>query len=162
MTEIITKAGATLEATYHALTGQSGGYAAFTEFLAPFFTIGQTAALKTDNPFPILTGEQRTVQLDLEQQSSGAASVASQGTVHVSPFPLCPAKDYHHKILNTPKLLRCTADVSGFCPTGVRVDRQWRRRRQWNGPPHRDGLHRYSGRPQQAEFNQRGDHYQLQ
>ena len=114
MPEIITKAGATLEATYHALTGQFGGYEAFTDFLAPFFPIGQTAALKTDNPFPILTGQQRTVQLDLEQQSNGATNVASQGTVHVSPFFLCPAKNYHYQILNTPKLLRCTATVSGF------------------------------------------------
>jgi len=114
MTEIITKAGATLEATFHALTGQSGGYAAFTDFLAPFFPIGQTAALKTDNPFPILTGQQRSVQLDFEQQSNGAGSVASQGTVHVSPFFLCPAKDYHYQILDTPKLLRCTATVHGF------------------------------------------------
>jgi len=114
MTEIITKAGGTLEATYHALTGQSGGYAAFTEFLVPFFPIGQTAALKTDNPFPILTGQQRTVQLDFEQQSNGATGIASQGTVHVSPFFLCPAKDYHYQILNTPKLLRCTATVYGF------------------------------------------------
>ena len=114
MTDIITKAGATLEATYHMLTGQSGAYAAFTKFLAPFFPIGQTAALKTDNPFPILTGQQRTVHLDLEQQSNGATSVASQGTVHVSPFFLCPAKDYHYQILNTPKLLRCTVSVIGF------------------------------------------------
>jgi hypothetical protein len=114
MTDIITKAGATLEATYHALTGQSGAYAAFTQFLAPFFPIGQTAALKTDNPFPIETGQQRTVQLDVTEQSNGASSVASQGTVHVSPFFLCPAKDYHYQILNTPQLLRCTATVTGF------------------------------------------------
>lgn len=114
MTEIITKAGATLEATYQALTGQSGAYAAFTNFLAPFFPVGQTAALKTDNPFPILTGQQRTVQLDFSEQSNGPTSIASQGTVHVSPFFLCPAKDYHYQILNTPKLLRCTATVTGF------------------------------------------------
>jgi hypothetical protein len=114
MTEIVTKAGATLEATYHALTGQSGAYAAFTQFLAPFFPVGQTAALKTDNPFPIKTGQQRTVQIDFTEQSNGASSVASQGTVHVSPFFLCPAKDYHYQVLNTPQKLRCTATVTGF------------------------------------------------
>jgi hypothetical protein len=114
MTEIVTKAGATLEATYHALTGKSGAYADFTNFLAPFFPVGQTAALKTDNPFPILTGQQRTVQLIFTEQSNGASSVASEGTVHVSPFFLCPAKDYHYQILDTPTLVRCTAAVSGF------------------------------------------------
>jgi hypothetical protein len=114
MTDIITKAGPTLEATYHALTGKSGAYNTFTQFLAPFFPIGQTAALKTDNPFPIEVGQQRTVQLDFTEQSNGATSVASEGTVHVSPFFLCPAKDYHYQILNTPQLLRCTATVTGF------------------------------------------------
>lgn len=114
MTEIVTKAGATLEATYHALTGQSGAYTAFTQFLAPFFPVGQTAALKTDNPFPIRTGQQRTVQLDFTQQSNGATSVAGQGIVHVSPFFLCPAKDYHYQLLNSPQLVRCTATVTGF------------------------------------------------
>jgi hypothetical protein len=114
MTDIVTKAGSTLEATYHALTGKSGAYATFTQFLAPFFPIGQTATLKTDNPFPIEIGQQRTVQLDFIEQSNGATSVASEGTVHVSPFFLCPAKDYHYQILNTPQLLRCTATVTGF------------------------------------------------
>jgi hypothetical protein len=42
MTEIIAKAGPTLEATFHALTGQSGAYTKRTQFLAPFVPIGET------------------------------------------------------------------------------------------------------------------------
>jgi hypothetical protein len=114
MTDIITKAGANLEDTYKGLTGQSGGYTKFTQFLAPFFPIGQTSALKTDNPFPLKSGQQRTVHLSLAQESDGIDTVASQGTVHVSPFFLCPAKDYHYQIMNTPVRLRCTASVTGF------------------------------------------------
>jgi hypothetical protein len=114
MTDIITKAGATLEQTYHALTGASGGYAKFTQFLGPFFPIGQTPALKTDNPFPLQQGQQRTVQLNFAQESNGADSVQSTGIAHVSPFLLCPFKDYHYQLFNTPVRLRCTASAAGF------------------------------------------------
>jgi hypothetical protein len=114
ITDIVTKAGPSLAATYTALTGQSSAYAKFTQFLAPFFPVGETAALKTDNPFPILTGQQRTVQLSFTELSNGFSTIASQGTVDVSPFILCPVKAYTYRLLNTPKLLRCTATVTGF------------------------------------------------
>jgi hypothetical protein len=115
MTEIITEAGPNLEQTYHALTGVGGAYAAFSQFLETFFPIGQTAALKTDNPFPVKQGQQRTVQLSFTQESNGEGGVQSEGTAHVSPFfPFCPVKDYSYQILNTPVLLRCTASTVGF------------------------------------------------
>jgi hypothetical protein len=112
--DIITKAGASLEETYHALTGNSGAYANFTSFLLPYFPIGKTPSLKTDDPFPILQGQQRSVQISFVEQPYVAATLSSQGVAHVSPFILCPVKDYHYEIDNTPVILRCTASVQGF------------------------------------------------
>lgn len=114
MTDMITKAGSTLEATYKNLTGNSGAYAAFTNFIKPFFPAGETATLKTDDPFPLLAGQQRTVQLTFDEVSNGASTIASQGIAHVSPFVTCPAKDYHYTIYNQSVRLRCSANTTGF------------------------------------------------
>lgn len=114
MVDMITKAGATLEATYHNLTGNSGAYTAFTDFIKPFFPVGKTATLKTDDPFPLLTGQQRSVQLSFDEVSNGASTIAGQGVAHVSPFLTCPAKDYHYTIYNQAVRLRCSANTTGF------------------------------------------------
>jgi hypothetical protein len=51
--EIIAAGGATLEATYQSLTGQSDGWTPFSNLLAQYFPVGQPSGLTTDNPFPL-------------------------------------------------------------------------------------------------------------
>src|SRR5258707_245661 len=90
MFNLCTKAGDTPEKTYKALTGNSGGYSDFTQFLAPFYPVGQTPSLKTDNPFPLLAGQQRSVQISFSEESNGPDWNQGEGSAHVSPFILCP------------------------------------------------------------------------
>lgn len=51
--EIVQAAGPTLEQVYGSLTHASGGYAALTALLQPFYPAGKPSGLKTDNPFPL-------------------------------------------------------------------------------------------------------------
>ena len=112
---IITKAGTTLEATYEALTGSSGGYSAFTQLLTQFFPLGNTNALATDDPFPLqLTASGRHVTLSATQVSTGTSSVSSTGQATVTP-PLCEqAGTYTYWIDDVPAKLKITAEVEGF------------------------------------------------
>jgi hypothetical protein len=114
MVSICTKAGATLEDTYRALTGTSGGYMAFTQFLQSYFPPGKTPPLATDNPFPLRQGASRTVNLTFTQESSGAMSLAQEGEAHARPYVNCPVGTYGYTIFNTPKRLHCRATVEGF------------------------------------------------
>ena len=111
MDKIITQAGTTLEATYQVLTGKSGGYAAMTQFLAPYFPIGQTPSLPFDDPFPL--GNPRTVSISF-QESGETPKPVSSGSATISPGFGCPAKTYHWTLSNVSQGLTCTAAVSGF------------------------------------------------
>jgi len=51
--EIVEAAGSTLEQTYDALTGNSGGFSSFKALLDSNFPPGQPSGLTTDNPFPL-------------------------------------------------------------------------------------------------------------
>jgi hypothetical protein len=112
---IITKAGANLEATYHALTGSNGAYTAFTNFLSQFFPIGNTNSLSTDDPFPLqTTAGGRRVSLSAAAVSTGAPQLDSSGEVTVRP-PLCvDAGTYEYWIDDVPTRLKVTAEVEGF------------------------------------------------
>jgi len=50
---IVEAAGSTLEQTYEALTGKTGGFAPFKALLDAHFPPGQPSGLTTDNPFPL-------------------------------------------------------------------------------------------------------------
>ncbi len=51
--EIVGAAGSTLEQTYEALTGNTGGFTSFKALLDSSFPPGQPSGLGTDNPFPL-------------------------------------------------------------------------------------------------------------
>jgi hypothetical protein len=51
--KIIQNGGSTLEDTYQKLTGASGGFDTFVQLLRPYFPLGHTPGLPTDNPFPL-------------------------------------------------------------------------------------------------------------
>src|SRR5207248_2266671 len=85
MPDIIQKAGSTLEITYKNLTGQSGAIAVFRNLINPFFPIGNTPLLTTDNPFPLLNGNQREVDIDPETAANGSVYTVRSGEAEVSP-----------------------------------------------------------------------------
>jgi len=114
MHSIITKAGATLEITYQNLSGNTGGYAALVGLINPYFPPSSKTSLKTDNPFPLLQGNDRSVQLTYTQEANDAWSVDSSGTVEIRPFSFCPIAKYFYNIFNTPVRMRVTASVTGF------------------------------------------------
>lgn len=115
MHDIVSKGGSTLEATYKNVTGQTGGYNALTNFINPFFPVGQTGALRTDNPFPLLTDSQRSVVISFDESSAGASTIAGHGIAHISAYPFfCSVKDYQYDVVNRAQRLRCTASVQGF------------------------------------------------
>jgi len=114
MHDIITKAGATLEATYRNLTGKSGAYAAFTGLINPFFPPGNTFTLSTDDPFPLLQGNSRTVLLTWNEEIQNTLFPDSSGTVEISPFFTCPVAKYAYTIYDIAARLRATALVRGF------------------------------------------------
>lgn len=55
--QIVAAAGSTLEQTYEALTGKTGGFAPFKALLDQRFPPGRPSGLTTDNPFPISSAE---------------------------------------------------------------------------------------------------------
>src|SRR3954447_19014574 len=113
--DIITKAGATLAATYTALTGRTDAFTAFTTLLAEYFPIGKTPALKTDDPFPLRASSARQVSIVVTKVPAGfPLPIGGRGTVHVRPFVTCPADDYHYTVWVRPQRIRCEADVVGF------------------------------------------------
>ncbi len=111
---IIAAGGGTLEQTYQNLTGNTGGYTAMLQLLSPIFPAGSGPGLATDNPFPILSGEDRHVDVYTTQEPSGEEFVDSRGTASISPFTNCPEKIYGYKIWNRPMLMRVTAKARGF------------------------------------------------
>ena len=111
---IINKAGSTLEDTYKALTGKSGGYTAFTKLLAKYFPIGDTPTLPFDNPFPLLDGNERSVRVFLSESSAGPNAGSTSGS---SKFNACgsrPKSTYKWTLTNLNEKLTCTAQVTGF------------------------------------------------
>lgn len=114
MHDIITKAGATLEATCQNLTGKSGAYAAFTGLINPFFPPGNQFTLSTDDPFPLLQGNSRTVLLTWSEEIQNTLFADSSGTVEISPYFTCPVAKYAYTIYNVAARLRATALVRGF------------------------------------------------
>jgi hypothetical protein len=116
MKSIVSKAGGTLEDTYKTLTGNSGGYKAFTELLSKYFPIGKTTPLPFDNPFPLQDSKKRRVDMSFDEDQTGPSREGPSGTAKLSPFhtSTCPVKNYGWSIANLPQNLICTASVIGF------------------------------------------------
>jgi hypothetical protein len=112
--DIIQKGGSTLEITYQNLTGQSGAITAFRSLLDPYFPVGNTPTLTTDNPFPLLKGGQREVIVDCQTDALFKPFMLRSGDVEISPGILCAKKLYHYTIDSTPQLLTCVATTKGF------------------------------------------------
>ena len=116
MGAICSKAGATLEETYQALTGQSNGFAPFRALLNKYLPAGKMKNLVSDNPFPIWEGRDRYVTLEFKevQVSAPSSNVRRPASVSVRPFFTCPEKTYHYRPRKLFNKLRCVATVRGF------------------------------------------------
>jgi hypothetical protein len=114
MQDIVQKAGNTLELTYKNLTGKTGAMAAFSAFIDPYFPPGNTPALASDNPFPLLGAGQREVDIEPSTAAYGGVYTVRSGADDVSPGLLCPKKHYRFDILRTPQVLTCVATGKGF------------------------------------------------
>jgi hypothetical protein len=112
--DIIQKGGANLESTYKNLTGNTSAYTNFTTFLQPYFPLGATPALATNDPFPLLETGGRDILLNFSQQSTGKPSIINSGEANVSPGFFCPKKIYPFEIIHTPRQLVCEATGHGF------------------------------------------------
>ena len=112
--DIIQQGGNTLALTYQNLTGRTDALAAFRALLDAYFPPGNTPALQSFDPFPLLTGTRRRVEVDAQSVPLRLPSIASSGDVVISPGFLCPKKKYHYDLLSTPQRLTCTAMAYGF------------------------------------------------
>lgn len=120
--DIIRHGGDTLEATYHNLTGSTGGYAAMMGLLDRYlpYVAGdptrQMNNLAGDNPFPIWEGNNRRVGLQFSESTVSRLVPFSRfsQTVTVRPFFTCPEGTYryHRRSLNS--TLTCVAATDGF------------------------------------------------
>lgn len=123
---IVRKAGATLEETYQALTGETQGFIPFRDLLNKYLPYDannpskQMKSLKTDNPFPILEGAARQVRLSFKEVTDPVGlrklgeKESRRGHVTVAPFFTCPAKSYGYTVVDLDQTLRCMASVEGF------------------------------------------------
>lgn len=112
---IIQAGGSTLESTYKTLIGQSGAITAFRSLINPYFPIGKTPALTTNDPFPLLGPSQRRVTITPDAKPiPGAATRVRSGLAKVSPYFTCPVDVYSYEIDRTPQVLTCVATTKGF------------------------------------------------
>jgi hypothetical protein len=111
---IINKAGSTLEATYHALTGKKNGYKAFTKLLAKYFPIGATPFLPFDNPFPLLDGNARDVHVTATESQTAPPESSTSGTASFNACGIGAASKYKWTLTNQNVQLTCIAHVTGF------------------------------------------------
>lgn len=112
---IIQAGGSTLESTYKALTGQAGAITAFRNLLNPYFPIGKTPSLKTNDPFPLREPGRRQVTITPDAEPiPGAATRVRSGLASVSPYFTCPVDVYSYEIDSTPQALTSVATAKGF------------------------------------------------
>lgn len=111
--QIITQAGNTLEATYQALTGNSGGYNALTQLLNIYLPIGDTPEFPYNDIFP-LGGPVAIEGMSFAESNTGPSTPVASGSATLSPGYDCPAKTYQWTLSDVPQDLICMVSISGF------------------------------------------------
>lgn len=115
-TESIIQNGAdTLAGTYQKLTGGGDAFHPFNQLLARFYPHGQSdARLEVVDPFPLLEGPGRRVDIDGQITNLGDHVFLRRGDAVPPPFFNCPAKDYQFVIYGQPYQLTLSAKTHGF------------------------------------------------
>ena len=112
--EIITKAGADLEATFVNLTGSGGGWNEFKALLDRFFPTGKTYSPPSCNPFPLYDDNRRSAAFSFTKKALRPPMVLPGGKVKVKPCFLEPEQEYAYDWIQLNLELRCTAQLRGF------------------------------------------------
>ena len=119
-TESIIHNGAdTLAGTYNKLTGRNDAFAPFSSLLGRFYPHGERDAyLEVVDPFPLIEGPGRRVDIDGTENDFGAHVFMRDGHAVTRPFFNCPEKDYKFEIYGQPYQLALSAKTHGFASAG--------------------------------------------
>ena len=114
LVSIVSKAGATLDDTYKAVTGKTGGYKAFTDLLAKFYPIADTPYLPFDDPFPLVDGSQRSVTVTMTEKPYAPSPSSTSGSATFNACGNGPTSKYKWTLKDEYQYLYCVAHVEGF------------------------------------------------
>ena len=119
-TESIIQNGAdTLAGTYNKLTGRNDAFGPFSSLLGRLYPHGERDAyLQVVDPFPLIEGLGRRVDIDGTQNDLGGRVFISHGHAVTRPFFSCPEKDYKFDIYGQPYQLALSAKTRGFASAG--------------------------------------------
>jgi hypothetical protein len=119
-TESIIHNGAdTLAGTYNKLTGRNDAFDPFSRLLGRFYPHGERDAyLQVVDPFPLIEGPGRRVDIDGTENDFGGRVFMRHGDAVTRPFFSCPEKDYQFDIYGQPFQLALTAKTHGFASAG--------------------------------------------
>ena len=119
-TESIIRNGAdSLAATYNKLTGRNDAFDPFSRLLGRFYPHGERDAyLEVVDPFPLIEGPGRRVDIDGTENDVGGGVFMRHGHAVTRPFFNCPEKDYKFDIYGQPYQLSLTAKTHGFASAG--------------------------------------------
>ena len=112
--DVITKAGADLEATYRNLTGQGGGWNEFKGLLDRFFPTGHTYSPPSCDLFPLYDDNRRGVSFSFASKPLRSPSFLPAGKVRVAPCVFAPPSEYSYDWVEPHSDLVCTASLEGF------------------------------------------------
>lgn len=107
--------GVTLLDRYHNLTAQGDdGLARMVALIDSHYLTSAQIKLLNNNPFPLLDGADRIVTLGFERPKATSHPLPLTGMAHVSPFFLCPAKNYRYWEVTRTAPWKITATATGF------------------------------------------------
>jgi hypothetical protein len=112
--QIIQTDATTLEDRFTALTGAPGGYAQFTALLNHYYPVGNTPRIPTDNPFPLLEPNQRSLYFTQQVSPSAPSSNIATGQAQVILLGCRGERTYHYSLDKTPQKLVCSSKAIGF------------------------------------------------
>jgi hypothetical protein len=106
--------GSLLSDRYRNLTKSGANpYSAMSDLLNAHFGTG-SIFLTVNNPFPLLSGDQREIWLSFTKSEARDTNLSLIGTVHLKPFFTCPAADYPYRVVGSTVTQYMTAESRGL------------------------------------------------
>ena len=96
------------------LQADAHGYTALVTLINQFFPVGNTPAMTTDNPFPLLNGNDRKVSLSYVIANNYPQKRSKSGTINISAGGNCPPKEYSYQIIDQIQVLLFKVTTYGF------------------------------------------------
>jgi hypothetical protein len=123
LSDVIQKAGTSLAATYHNLTGASATDArdAFKALLERYLPAGRGAMLRSNDPFPFHEPGRRRISLNISSEIKHGLDLAGfRGHAFISPGGFCPKSEYAYTIGNDTETATLGVDTHGFASPTIR------------------------------------------